>query len=94
VHALTGRQDDQAVMVSSVDALAAGIVDGQRVRVSSEHGELVGRVVVDDGMRPGVVSISHAFVHAHVGNLTSTRRAQPLNGMITQTGVPVGIEPA
>jgi anaerobic selenocysteine-containing dehydrogenase len=94
VHSPVGRQDEQSVLLHPADADAAGVADGAGVKVRSDHGELVGRAVVDDAISVGAVAISHGFADVHVGQLTSTRDIDPLTGMITQTGIAVIVEPA
>ena len=95
VHSPVGRKDEQSVLLHPADAAAAGVTDGQEVRVRSTHGELVGRATVDAAISAGAVAISHGFTDVHVGRLTSTRDdVDPVTGTITQTGVVVTVEPA
>jgi anaerobic selenocysteine-containing dehydrogenase len=70
-----------------------GIVDGQRVRVRTERGEIVLDAKVDPTMRKGVGSISHGHHDANVNNLTNSRDMDPLGGMAHYSGVPIEIEP-
>ena len=43
------------------DLAKLGLASGDRVRIVSDHGEIIGIVEVDDGLRPGVISMSHAW---------------------------------
>ncbi len=49
------------------DAAARGLLDGQRVRVSSGVGSIELPLLVSDEMRPGVVSVPHGFGHMRAG---------------------------
>lgn len=51
------------LLMHSGDAAARGIRDGQKVRVSSETGELEVEVELSDEMREGVVSLPHGWGH-------------------------------
>ena len=43
------------------DARALGLNDGDSVRIESPHASIAGIVVVEDGIRPGVISMTHCF---------------------------------
>ena len=49
------------VAVSPLDAEAMGLVDGQRVKVTTEAAAEVGELQVTDQVRPGTVLIPHGF---------------------------------
>ncbi len=79
--------------ISPKDAAAAGIADGDRVRVTSSYGSLELTANVTDLMMPGAVSIPHGYGHVNVSALTSgTESIDPLTGMVTQSGLPIEIE--
>ncbi len=75
-------------------AVAAGIADGQKVRVRNKSGEILLTAKIDRGVRRGVCSIPHGHVSANVNHLTSTDDIDPLGGMALYSGVPIEIEPA
>ncbi len=56
---------DAVVSISPVDAAQRSIVDGQRVRVFNELGELLMPANIDAAMRPGVVSIPKGLWRRH-----------------------------
>jgi anaerobic selenocysteine-containing dehydrogenase len=58
------------VDLSSTDAAALGVETGDKVRVSSASNPegIVGRAWVTEGLRPGVVAISHSFGHWELGS--------------------------
>ena len=90
-----GRRDDQEILVHPSAAAAAGVRDGDPVRVVSAHGSLVGPATVTDAIDPGVVAASHGYPDTHVGALTSTtHHVDPISGQIAQTGIEVVIERA
>jgi tetrathionate reductase subunit A len=63
------RRPENAVDISASDAATLGIETGDRVRVSSaSHLQgIVGRANVTQGLRPGVVAISHHYGHWEQG---------------------------
>jgi anaerobic selenocysteine-containing dehydrogenase len=94
VTAAGGRADAPDVIVNALDAAAAGVADGDDVRVSSQHGSFVAPARVSDQIRRGVVSLPHGWSGAAaVGRLVSSdTQCDPLTGMPLQSGVPVRIE--
>ena len=90
-----GRADRPLLEVHPDDARAAGVADGTRVRVISEHGEVEATVRCDPRLRPGVVSLPHGFVATNVNDLTTSRvGVDPLTGMVTLSGIEVSLRPA
>jgi anaerobic selenocysteine-containing dehydrogenase len=51
------RPGQEALRISNVDAQRLGIAAGDRVRIVTERGEAVIDVAIDDGMRPGHLSL-------------------------------------
>jgi anaerobic selenocysteine-containing dehydrogenase len=82
------------VIVHPDDAIAAGVVDGQRVIVRSAQGELVGLAKVDPSTRAGAVSVPHGHQRANVNALTCENDIDPTTGMAHYSGVPVSLHPA
>ena len=76
------------------DAVAAHVVDGARVVVRSAHGSITGTAKVDDGIRPGAVSVPHGHQDVNVNRLTSKDDLDPITGMATYSAIPVTLEPA
>lgn len=62
---LTVWQPENFVELNASDAASLGLRTGDRARVSSASNPtgLIGRVKVTEGLRPGVVAISHHFGH-------------------------------
>ena len=50
--------------INPADAGALGIADGDRVVVTSAHGEVHADAALDDALMPGVVSMVHGWGHA------------------------------
>jgi anaerobic selenocysteine-containing dehydrogenase len=100
----------QAARMHVDDAAAANIVDGDRVRIASLHGEIELPVIVTKDIVAGVVAVPHGWGHkgtggwrvangaggANVNQLMSTAPAdlEKLAGMARLTGVPVRVERA
>ena len=87
------------------DAAAAGIVDGDVVRIASPHGEIELPVIVTKDIVAGVVAVPHGWGHkgtggwriangaggANVNRLMSSapEDIERLAGMARLTGVPI-----
>ena len=93
--------------INPADATAAGIGDGDRVRISSSHGEIEIEARVTDEVISGTVAVPHGWGHdggwetanaaggANVNLLMSSRPEdlERLAGMAHLNGVPVRIAP-
>lgn len=81
--------EEANALIHPSDAAARSINDGDTVKISNKSGaiELIARV--DDGMRPGVVSISHGHWQGNVNRLTSKDDIDPISGMALYSGVPI-----
>ena len=77
------------------DAGRHGLVDGGRSVVASAHGQVLVAVALDEGVRPGTVSLTHGRAGASAGTLTSrVVDVDPLTGMPLASGLPVTLTPA
>jgi anaerobic selenocysteine-containing dehydrogenase len=96
VVASPAKPDDGAVLLNQGDARAAGIGDGERVRIRSRTGELVALARVRADVVAGTVSVPHGLPGQNVSLLTASEAGQvdPLTGMVVQSGLPVTIEKA
>ena len=79
-----------------------GLAPGQHVRIASRHGSTEAAVDVTDTIRPGVVSLPHAWSTPGVNRLTSatvsaaaipmhTDDVEALTGMPRLSGIPVDV---
>ncbi|MCU1460224.1 MAG: putative dehydrogenase [Acidimicrobiales bacterium] len=85
-----GRDAEAPARLHPGDAARHGIVDGNRVRITSAHGQIDVVVRIDAGVRPGTVSMNHGRDGAPVAALTSaTDDVDPLTGMPWASGLPV-----
>jgi len=98
----------QAARMHVDDAAAADIVDGDRVRIASLHGEIELPVIVTKDIVVGVVAVPHGWGHKGTGGWQVANRAgganvnqlmssaptdlEKLAGMARLTGVPVRVE--
>jgi anaerobic selenocysteine-containing dehydrogenase len=86
------------------DLAAAGLAEGDAVRIVSAHGSIGARVHADDTVRSGVVSMTHGWGGppeaaedylrdgACTNRLTTTATLDPINAMPVLTAIPVRIE--
>lgn len=97
----------QRTRIHPADAAAAGLVEGDRVRIVSEHGKIETDVLITDEMAAGTVAIPQGWGHrgggwqlantvpgANVNELTSNRPEdlETLAGMAVLNGVAVRLE--
>ncbi|MFV0316687.1 MAG: molybdopterin-dependent oxidoreductase [Microthrixaceae bacterium] len=76
------------------DARGFGVSEGEAIRLIGPGGVLEITASIDEGIRRGTVSVPHGWPGVNVSHLTSATAAiDPLTGMVTQSGVPVRIEP-
>jgi len=95
------------LMIHPDDAIARGIGDGARVRISSAAGSVEVAAQVTDSIMPGTVSLPHGFGHdrpgvklsvasrhpgASINDLTRRDRFDPLSGNAAFSGTPVEVE--
>lgn len=92
------------------DLLTLGVLDGDLVRIESPHGWVVAVAASAEDVKPGVVSMSHAWgggsasgegaaaVRRHgvpMNRLVSTSAGfDPITGMAVQSAIPVRVRPA
>ncbi|MDH4016616.1 MAG: molybdopterin dinucleotide-binding protein, partial [Actinomycetota bacterium] len=89
------------------DLAALGLVDGQRVEIESSRSSVKAIVAASDDVRPGVVSLAHAWGGAPgedddvEATGTSTARLidnardfDPISGIPRQSAIPVNVRPA
>lgn len=94
-------------LVNRVDALSAGVADGETVRIVSAEGSIEVPVEFSDDLAPGTVAVPHGWGHAgggwqtanaaggaNVNQLTSARPEdlEQLSGMAHLNGLPVRLE--
>jgi anaerobic selenocysteine-containing dehydrogenase len=77
---LRALQKENFVEISATDASTRGIVTGDLARLSSPSAPegIVGRALVVEGMRPGVVAVAHSFGHWEMSS-----RPHTVNGAST-----------
>lgn len=90
--------------VNSVDLLALGVEDEALVEISSAAGSIVGVIKASDDLKPGVVSMAHAFgdTTSDVDNVkqqgsstnalvSDEQHFDPITGQARQSAIPVTI---
>ena len=92
VGAPGARLEEPSAELSDVDCARLGLGEGARVRITSEHGELVAVTQISSRVAPGCVGLPHGWSAADVSRLTSADAGvDRLTGMIHQSGLPVRI---
>ncbi|MBI2934164.1 MAG: molybdopterin-dependent oxidoreductase [Chloroflexi bacterium] len=69
-----------AAEIGPQTAAAAGVIDGERAVLETSRGRIEVNVKVSQGMKPGVVQMSHGWSEANVNLLTSLRPGDPITG--------------
>ncbi|MBO3277176.1 molybdopterin oxidoreductase family protein [Pseudomonas schmalbachii] len=108
-HRLVKGKPRYQLLMHPQDLARRGLVDGQRVRVSSRVGSIEVEVAASDEVMAGVVSLPHGWGHARPGvqlsiasgqggasvnDLTDERHLDALSGNAALNGVPVEVEAA
>ena len=94
-----GAGDEPVARLHPTDARAAGVGDGDRVDLVTQHGAMAAVVALDANGREGVVSVTHSRTSDQPdggpGRLTSSRHGvDRLTGMPLASGLPVSVAPA
>lgn len=106
-RALSGlRRRYNPAFMNPDDLVRLGLKNGDTVEVRSERGSILGLVEADDTLRPGLVSMTHAFgdvpendhkfreIGSSVGRLLWTDRdLQPYTGQPLMSNIPVSVKP-
>ncbi|CAB5077978.1 MAG: molybdopterin-dependent oxidoreductase [Actinobacteria bacterium] len=88
-----GSGDEPVVLIHPNEARDRQVVSGDWVAVTSAFGSLVATVVIDDAIRPGVLSVTHGHPGSLTGTLTSSSEGvDSLTAMPRASGLPVRIE--
>jgi anaerobic selenocysteine-containing dehydrogenase len=103
-----GRQQINPLNICEADAMARGLHDGDAVRISTSHGSIQTRVLINNDLRPGAVAMSHGYGHEDAYSLQvasarpganinalgpiGTGTAEPLSNMSWLSALPVHIE--
>jgi formate dehydrogenase len=86
--------DEPVVRMHPADLLDVGVTSGGRCTITSAHGTVEVPVIADDGIRRGVVSMTHGR-DARPGTLISRLvDVDPLTAMPLASGVPVRVATA
>ncbi|MGH8437087.1 MAG: molybdopterin oxidoreductase family protein [Pseudomonas sp.] len=108
-HRLVKGKPRHQLLMNPEDLAKRGLIDGQRVRVSSRVGAVEVEVAASEEMMPGVVSLPHGWGHGRPGvqmtiasaqpgasanDLTDDRQLDALSGNAALNGVPVAVEAA
>jgi anaerobic selenocysteine-containing dehydrogenase len=104
-----GGRTSNPLCVSPRDAESLGVRAGDRVLVTSDHGEIEADVAVDDELMSGVVSMVHGWGHAVSPRLrvaaenpgsnpnmllpSGPGSYEPLSSQAHMTGIPVTVRP-
>lgn len=109
VPSLVKGKDRSTAWIHPEDAAAAGVVAGQRVRLTSRVGSLEAEAELTTAVMPGVISVPHGFGHAAVSDtlrvagavpgpnlneITDELRLDPLSGTAALNGTPVTLSAA
>lgn len=88
-----GSGDESVVVLHPDDASLRGILAGDWVALTTEHGSLVATAGIDETLRPGVVSVTHGHPGSLTGTLTSSRvDIDLLTAMPRASGLPVRVD--
>ncbi|MET0323591.1 MAG: molybdopterin dinucleotide binding domain-containing protein, partial [Ilumatobacteraceae bacterium] len=105
-----GGRTDNPLAINPDDAASRQLADGDRVLVTSAHGDVESVVAIDADLKRGVVSMVHGWGHAasprmhvaaeHPGTNpnvllpSGTGSYEPISSQAHMTGIPVTVTPA
>ncbi len=103
VPAIKRAMPYNAAYLNPDDIADLGIASGDRVSITSAHGNITAIAEADKDLRRGVVSMSHGWgglpddpaapeKGTCVNLLISSGQRDPINGMSVMTGVPINVE--
>ena len=85
-------RDGEAIEVSPYEARTLGLEDDERVRVVSRRGDVVAKVRIDPGLRPGLVFMSFHFPEEVETNRLTIDATDPRSGTAEFKAAAVRIE--
>ena len=85
-------RDGEAIEISPYEARSLGVLDGERVRVVSRRGEVVAKVRIDSGLRPGLVFMTFHFPDEVETNRLTIDATDPKSGTAEFKAAAVRIE--
>lgn len=80
VPALAALHPEPDAVMHPDTAAECGVLEGDRVRVTSAQGDIVLKAVFDDRVLRGAVSIMHGWDQANANLLTDAERLDPVSG--------------
>jgi anaerobic selenocysteine-containing dehydrogenase len=89
---LTRGDDRCTLLVHPEDAVARGLVTGDRARLASGTGAVEVPVEVTASVRVGVVSLPHGWGRTSANDVTSEYHLDALSGNAAFNGLPVIVE--
>ncbi|MGI8755950.1 MAG: molybdopterin dinucleotide binding domain-containing protein [Acidimicrobiales bacterium] len=91
VESQLNRGPYPTLLVHPDDAVERALGDGHVVEVASSHGAVRAMAEVTDSIRPGAVSLTHAWASPNANALTSYGDVDPVTLMPRFTGQPVKV---
>ena len=104
---LVEKMPTNPAFFNPADLVAAGIEDGAIIEITSPTASIFGLAKADDKVRPGVISMSHAFGDSEAGKddvmtkggstnrlLTDDSNIDPITGQALQSAIPVRVSAA
>ncbi len=85
-------RDGEAIEISPAEARSLGVSDDERVRVISRRGDVVAKVRIDPGLRPGLVFMTFHFPEDVETNRLTIDAADPKSGTAEFKAAAVRIE--
>ena len=105
-----GKHAENRLHIHPDDAKRFGLADGAMARVFNKNGQVITPIACDDGLRRGVVALTHGYGQTNTPGMSLANAApganynslmptgpgsfEPLSNMSHMTGVPVEIERA
>jgi anaerobic selenocysteine-containing dehydrogenase len=85
------EREPPIVVLHPEDAVRLGVAEGAPVEVRTDAGAVRGTAHLDDGIRPGAVSLTHGWIAVNVNALVGAHQVDVLTGQPHMSAIPVTV---
>ncbi len=94
IPALRALNPEPLAEMHPATAQRHGLVDGEKVKISTKHGSVKMRLKINEDVMTGVVTVPHGWGLANVNEITNVETREPITGYPDFKAILVRVEPA
>jgi len=94
IPALRALNPEPLAEMHPATAQRHGLVDGEKVKISTKHGSVKMRLKTNEDVMTGVVTVPHGWGLANVNEITNVETREPITGYPDFKAILVRVEPA